>query len=211
MRGMVETLSKSMTGAQLAPALGMAGAQLGPALGMVETLSKSMTGAQLAPMRGMVETLFLSASPRSLGIDAALKAALSPSFGTMNQALLGSFADIERALSSLSALEAIDVDRLKRLSALAAARNANAALERERIRQLWGYYIYVQVWMICLLVLVGAWKMDNTVAALIGIGLSMTGWTGKSVASRAREIALDNFDRMYPPGSDMPQITNILI
>ena len=190
----------------------MAGAQLAPMAGMVQTLSKSMAGAQLAPMAGMVQTLSKSMAGAQLAPMAGVIQTLSKSMaGAQLAPALGMIETLERALSSLSALEAIDVDRLKRLSALAAARNANAALERERIRQLWGYYIYVQVWMICLLVLVGAWKMDNTVAALIGIGLSMTGWTGKSVASRAREIALDNFDRMYPPGSDMPQITNILI
>jgi len=235
LRGMTETLCKTMADAQLAPLrgmtetvskVGMIDAQLAPLRGMTDIISKAGLGpsrgvigavidAQLAPLRGMTETLFMSASPPSLGIDAALKAALSPSFGMMNQALFGGVADIvgKGAFGSISALGAIDVDQLvEKFSALATARNADASLERERIRQLWGYYIYVQVWIICLLVLVGAWKMDETLATLLGIGLSMTGWTGQSVASRARKIALDNFDRIYPPSSKMPPpITNILI
>lgn len=73
-----------------------------------------MLDAQVAPLRGMTETLFLAALPPSLGIDAALKAALNPSFGIMNQALIGGFAEMvsQGALGSISALGAIDVDRM---------------------------------------------------------------------------------------------------
>src|SRR6185437_2060511 len=123
------------------------------------------------------------------------------------QALLGGLADkvSDGGLGSISALGRIYVDRIvEDLSTLAREDSANASLYRERVRQLWGSYIYIQVWMIILLALLGLYKFDETASSLLGIANMMTEVGGKSIASKARKMALENFDRAYPVGSEIP-------
>jgi hypothetical protein len=144
-----------------------------------------------------------SAAAKAAGLDRA-------AIDMMSNAV--KLAGLDYSLGSISTIGLIDVDELvEKLSILARPGSADPVLDRERVRQLWGCYVYVQVWIICLLVLIGAMKVDATAFACLGIALSMTGVSGNSVASRARELALENFDRVYPPGSRMPSITNILI
>jgi hypothetical protein len=144
-----------------------------------------------------------SAAAKAAGLDIG-------AIGMMSNAV--KLVGLDYSLGSISTIGLIDVHELvEKLSVLARPGSADAVLDRERVRQLWGCYVYVQVWIICLLVLIGAMKVDATAFACLGIALSMTGVSGNSVASRARKLALDNFDRVYPPGSRMPSITNILI
>jgi hypothetical protein len=147
--------------------------------------------------------------------ETAFKTALGPSFSPiMTQALFAGFTDIVStgALGSSPILGDIDVDRIvENFSTLVGQDSANASLDRERVRQLWGSYIYIQVWVIVLLLLLGVMKFDQTASALLGIANMMTEWGGKSIASSARKIALENFDRACPIGSKIPPIINILI
>src|SRR5208282_4249933 len=146
MRGMIEAVSKAaLLDAQVAPMRGiieavskaaLLDAQVAPMRGMIEAVSKAaLLDAQVAPIRGMAETLFMAASSPSLGIDSTLKAALSPSFGMMNQALFDGFADMvdKGALGSISGLGTIDVDQIvENFSARVRPRNSDVSLERER-------------------------------------------------------------------------------
>ena len=103
---------------------------------------------------------------------------------------------------SKSVLGSIDIDQMvERFSALAEEDRASAFLTRERARQLWGYYIYAMVWAVCLLVVLHVMSLNQTSSTLLGLTTTMTGLSGHAVASRARKIGLDRFDRMYPPDS----------
>jgi len=114
---------------------------------------------------------------------------------------LGGLIDLDQLVKSFSAL--VRADR---------ADNAAVPLDRERVRQLWGQYIYVQVWLIFLLVLlIVTVNGDKASNVLLTAYMGTTGVCGKSAASRARKIALDNFDRIFPPENKMPAVTNILI
>jgi hypothetical protein len=107
----------------------------------------------------------------------------------------------------------IDLDQLvKSFSAVARVDRALAGPEREQLRQLWGQYVYVQVWLICLLLLlVVTINGDKASNVLLTVSTGATGICGHSAASKARKLALDNFDRVFPPGSKIPTATKILL
>lgn len=72
-------------------------------------------------------------------------------------------------------------------------------LSRSQLRTLWGWYIYAVVWLLVLKFIVDVMNIDDTVAAILGLMVTMTGVSGNSVASRARTLALRSFDYMFPP------------
>jgi hypothetical protein len=87
-----------------------------------------------------------------------------------------------------------------------------AALDREQIRQLWGQYVYVQVLILCaLLLLFFTIKLGTAENSLLTVITGTTGVSGMTVASRARKIAVNNFDNIFPPGQDVTKIINIII
>ena len=185
----------------------------------IAEMTRSLGLAAEPKVAEMTRLLGLAAGlPAIAGLDRVLglangvfKAPFSP---MTTQALLGSLADVvsNDVLGSISALGSIDVDRIvEDFSTLVREDSANASLYRERVRQLWGTYIYIQVWVIVLLLLLGVFKFNETASSLLGIANMMTEAGGKSIASRARKIALENFDRTYPPDSEMPSIPSILI
>ncbi len=198
----------------------------------IAEVTRSLGLAAESRVAGLHDVLGLAAKPmvtevtRSLGLAADFKfAGLDRVLGLTNaafkvpfspvttQALLGTLADIvsNDVFGSISALGSIDVDRIvENFATLAREDSANAFLYRERVRQLRGSYIYIQVWIIVLLVLLGVFKFNETVSSP-GIANMMTEVGGRSIASEAREIALENFDRTYPPDSEVPSIPSILI
>ena len=87
-----------------------------------------------------------------------------------------------------------------------------AALDREQLRQLWGAYVYVQVLVLCaLLLLFITMKLGTTENSLLTVATTTTGVSGITVAARARKLAVDNFDRNFPPGRKIPDFINIMI
>lgn len=87
-----------------------------------------------------------SAAAKAAGLDIG-------AIGLMSGAV--KLAGLDYSLGSISTIGLVDVDELvEKLSVLARPGSADPLLDRERARQLWGCYVYVQVWKICLLVLI---------------------------------------------------------
>jgi hypothetical protein len=184
-------------------------AGLGQMLGLPPTESRITGLGQVLGVAG-AETR-IGDMARSLGL--ANGAFMAPFSALTTQALFGRLAEITSndVRSSFSVLENINVDQIvEDFSSLAREDRINESLYRERVRQLWASYVYIQVWIIVLLVLLGVFKYDETLSSLLGIGNMMTEVGGKSVAYKARKIALETFDRTYPSGSEMPTVHNLL-
>jgi hypothetical protein len=165
-----------------------------------------LSGPAFGTVPGLTDGVLKSVLGQSVldAADGVFKTVLSgPAFGTVPGLTDG-------VLKSV--LGSIDIDQMvERLSALAEEDRASAFLTRERARQLWGYYIYAMVWAVCLLVVLHVMSLNQTSSTLLGLTTTMTGLSGHAVASRARKIGLDRFDRRYPPDRKTAPSINILI
>jgi hypothetical protein len=181
-----------------------------PLYGITEVSEIMLSGPAFKTAPALADGVLTSVLGQS-ALDAAggvFKTALSgPAFKTAPGLSLGVADGVLK-----SVLGSIDIDQMvERLSALAEEDPASAFLTRERARQLWGYYIYVMVWAVCLLVVLHVMSLNQTSSTLLGLTTTMTGLSGHAVASRARKIGLDRFDRRYPPDSKTAPSINILI
>jgi hypothetical protein len=53
-------------------------------------------------------------------------------------------------------------------------------------------------------------KLGTAENSFLTVSTTTTGPSGVTVASMARKIAIDNFDKMFPSGCKMPNIINIM-
>jgi hypothetical protein len=111
---------------------------------------------------------------------------------------LGGLIELERLLENLSVRHGVV--------------HTVSPLDREQIRQLWGQYIYFQVLLLCfLLVVVVVTSLGTAENDALAIATTTTGVSCRTVASKAQKIAVNNFDKLFPPGRKVPDFINIMI
>jgi hypothetical protein len=171
----------------------MAATMLGPQINALKLIAPQLAAAKMAAtMLGPQINALKLIAPQ---LAAAKMAATM--LGPQLDLLIG-LTELERLFPNSSVLPGID--------------HSVAAWDREQIRQLWGQYIYVQVFILCvLLLLFFTMKLGTAENGLLTVFTTATGVSGLTVASKARKIAVDNSDTIFPPGRDMPAILNIML
>jgi hypothetical protein len=140
---------------------------------------------------------------------AKIATALSPQLDFAK--LIGPQLDIAKMATALIGLTELE-QLLTYSSVLPRDDHAVTTFDREQIRQLWGQYIYVQVLILCaLLLLFFTMKLGTAENGLLTVFTGTTGVSGIKVASKARKIAVDNFDKVFPPGCDVSAIINLML
>jgi hypothetical protein len=140
---------------------------------------------------------------------AKIATALSPQLDFAK--LIGPQLDIAKIATALIGLTELE-QLLTYSSVLPRDDHAVTTFDREQIRQLWGQYIYVQVLILCaLLLLFFTMKLGTAENGLLTVFTGTTGVSGITVASKARKIAVDNFDKVFPPGCDVSAIINLML
>jgi hypothetical protein len=140
---------------------------------------------------------------------AKIATALSPQLDFAK--LIGPQLDIAKMATALIGLTELE-QLLTYSSVLPRDDHAVTTFDREQIRQLWGQYIYVQVLILCaLLLLFFTMKLGTAENGLLTVFTGTTGVSGITVASKARKIAVDNFDKVFPPGCDVSAIINLML
>jgi hypothetical protein len=206
-----------------------------PFAGVAADLGRAAFGPQLNAIGDINRSLFSASDiTRSLLADTAAelirspfadtaaelgRAALGPqlnAIGNMNALFsqqLSPMASLAQNLlaSQFQILQGAELDRISGDIARFARHDSQVVpMNRDLFRKVWGAYIYMMVWSIYLMVLLRLLEANETTGIIAAIATTMTPANGPWVASRAKEIALQRFDRYYPPESKAPEITKLL-